>query len=458
MAFAALGFALCIATACNKSRAHFAKELKQQRLAWNMKTLVDAYHQAGFTDPRWDAFAEAALTEFAQARADVTPTNEPWADIISTNVAAAVEAGCTDPMVNYLYIKFAMDQSNTKEAFADAFIKVAKALNTSSYPAIRKFYAAARAMEQIHYTYGTNSANQPDSAEISSMIGFNLIFAVSDKAAPATEAYEAADLAQSLGGAGLTIYERNYGLVEKPMFENWPDAATTWLWKGQSYIKMAWLGRGGGYADKVTPEGWKVFHDDLTVAESALKKAWKLDPTDKRIPMEMIRVDEGLQKNRTDMELWFNRAMTIDPDCYQACEYKLHYLYPQWYGSREDMLAFGRECVANPNWRGNVPLILVAAHVEYQRFLDDPEARSNYWTVPDVWPDIKAAYDRFFELNPDAIGYYQNYTWYAYHAEQWDALNELIPKLGPVNYDFFGGKEEFDKMVQLAREHTGNSK
>jgi hypothetical protein len=35
-------------------------------------------------------------------------------------------------------------------------------------------------------------------------------------------------------------------------------------------------------------------------------------------------------------------------------------------------------------------------------------------------------------------------------------LNELIPKLGSKNnYDFFGGKDEFDKMVQLAKNHAG---
>jgi hypothetical protein len=80
--------------------------------------------------------------------------------------------------------------------------------------------------------------------------------------------------------------------------------------------------------------------------------------------------------------------------------------------------------------------------------------REDYWKRPDVWPDIQAAFDRFFELNPDATGYYHNYAWYAYHAEQWDKLNELIPKLGPVNYDYFGGKDEYDKMVELAKQHS----
>jgi hypothetical protein len=90
--------------------------------------------------------------------------------------------------------------------------------------------------------------------------------------------------------------------------------------------------------------------------------------------------------------------------------------------------------------------------------LNDSEEKSNYWKLPDVWPDIEAAFERFFELNPDAIGYYHNYAWYAYRSEQWNKLNELIPKLGPVNYKYFGGEDEFNKMLRLAKEHASNPK
>jgi hypothetical protein len=37
-------------------------------------------------------------------------------------------------------------------------------------------------------------------------------------------------------------------------------------------------------------------------------------------------------------------------------------------------------------------------------------------------------------------------------------LNELIPKLAPVDYSFFGGRDEFDKMVRLAKENGNRFK
>ena len=50
------------------------------------------------------------------------------------------------------------------------------------------------------------------------------------------------------------------------------------------------------------------------------------------------------------------------------------------------------------------------------------------------------------------------YALYAYRCQRWDKLNELLPKLGRVNYDYFGGKSEFDKMVALAKQHAGETK
>lgn len=167
----------------------------------------------------------------------------------------------------------------------------------------------------------------------------------------------------------------------------------------------------------------------------------------------MLTVIMGKSSGRDQMETWFQRAMALDTNFYEACHAKLYFLEPKWYGSAEEMLEFGRECAQSTEWGGRVPLILVDAHRALSGYLAESN-RLEYWKQPEVWPDLKMAFDRFFELNPDEISWYHNYAWYAYHGEQWKVLNELLPKLGPVNYDYFGGKEEFDKMVQLAKEHA----
>jgi hypothetical protein len=451
-------FAVILAlVACGRnsqSAPPLSKKGKAYRLEWNLKTLVEPYEKAGHKSSAWDAAAKRALTEFARSRSLVTETNEDAASIISTSVIAATQAGCDDPMVHYLFIRYGMDQTNSREAFVTEFCQTAKDLDNSRYPVIRKFYAAARAMDQLLYTYGTNAAKQADYPDIEGFIGKNLQSTLDDATMPAEEAYEVAEVAINFDQSDATGLSQAYNFVEKPMFAHWPDAATTWLMKGQAHFRMGWLARGTGDGSQVSEQAFKTFSDELTISAEAFSNAWRLDPTDGRVPTAMIGVDEGLQKKRDEMEVWFGRAMACDPNNYPACSYKLHYLYPQWYGSREDMLAFGRECVASTKWGGTVPLILVDAHDEYQRFLPSDTDRADYWKQPDVWPDVKAAYDRFFELHPTETGKYNNYAWYAYRCEQWDAFLALLPKIDAVDYNYFGGQDKYDSMVQHAKHES----
>ncbi len=114
------------------------------------------------------------------------------------------------------------------------------------------------------------------------------------------------------------------------------------------------------------------------------------------------------------------------------------------------MLDFGRECVTNSQWGGTVPLILVDAHWDiYNQYLD-PTERTNYWKDPGVWTDLNAAYERYFQSYPDDTGRIAYYALYAYYAQQWGKLNELLPKVTPEYYYLFGSRDQYDKIVQLA--------
>jgi len=437
----------------------YAEEVKQQSLAWNLKTLVESYENAGHTNAKWNDFARLALTEFARARANVLDTNEPSAKIISANTAAAVQAGCDDPMIRYLYIRFCMNQTNSPKAFTDAFCQSAKDMQNSTYPPVRKFNAAARALEQIVFTYGTNTAREPVWRETTPLMSQNVEAALNDKTMPAREAYVIAKEALYLVSGDTNQYERAYQCIEKPLTENWPDDYTVWLLKGSASIQTAWNARGSGYANTVSNEGLKLFYERLATAQEALQHAWILNPKDPEIAVQMMTVMLGQGGGRNRMEFWFNRAMALDPNDYEACNSKLLYIEPKWYGSVEDMLNFGRFCVQNTNWGGRIPIVLVNAHLDIAEQYIDKSEQTNYWKQPKVWEDIQSAYNRCFQINPHATDLYYYYVRFAYRAEDWSKLNELIPKLAfPINYDFFGGKDAFDKMVNLADENISNPK
>jgi hypothetical protein len=176
-------------------------------------------------------------------------------------------------------------------------------------------------------------------------------------------------------------------------------------------------------------------------------------PRDERLARRMMMVELGQGRGRERMEPWFQRAMTLNTNYYDACYAKLFYLQPKWHGSEEAMLEFAGECLNSEQWGGHVPLIILDVHDLISQSLGH-EARKNYWKRPEVWTDVNPAFEKFFRLNPQETGWHHNYALYAYRAEQWTELNKQLGLLGPVNYDYFGGKEEFDKMVRLAKEHS----
>jgi len=424
------------------------------RLDWNMKTLVTAYQNTGNTDSKWDEPATRALTEFARSRARVSDLDEPWAEIITTNVAAAVDAGCDDPMVRYLYIKNCMSQTNSPKAFSDAFNEVEKKMQQSQYPPIRKFYAALRAFQQFTYTYGYGS-------NVDYTVGYqlfndamsDLVTVINDKTTPPEEIYEAATEIIAQFPGNVAKFQGYYDQIGQPLFANWSDQAMPWILKGQAYVLLAWIYRGNGYADTITTDGQKGFEANLAVADKALNRAWELDPKDARIAVQMIGVELGQGQGRDRMELWFNRAMKDDPNDYDACSAKLNYILPKWYGSIDDMLAFGRECVTNTAWGGSVPLVLVDAHYDIASEYTNITDQMNYYRQPEVWSDISSAYEQYFQSNPDNDGYIAYYARYAYYAKQWKKLDELLPKVKPEYYYLFGGTDGFAQVVELTKKN-----
>jgi hypothetical protein len=95
---------------------------------------------------------------------------------------------------------------------------------------------------------------------------------------------------------------------------------------------------------------------------------------------------------------------------------------------------------------------MVDAHDALARYVEK-EDRADFWKRPEVWPDLKASFEKFFRLEPKAVSWRHNYARYAYWCEQWEDLNEQLKLMGEINYAYFGGENEYEKMVALAKEH-----
>lgn len=427
------------------------------RLRWNMETLVGAYLNTGERDERWNEPATNLLARFALIRSSKEDIDDTQLILLRADAREAVGNGCKDPLVLYLYARYAAPElpGATEESIADAFRKAAEAMKDTRYPPIRHFYIYLRAAENLWTARKGNDA-WPEVSVYRQMAGGYLTGALKDPDIPQEEVLEACRDFSTVVKDNPVQFNRMWQPIEAELVQHWPDQAFVHLLQGTARITAAWNARGGGYANKVTQEGWTGFATNLALATKSLETAWKLDPNNAEIAAEMMRVELGEGKGIERLNLWFNRAMNVSSNYYRACETKLLYLDPKWYGSPQAMLEFGRECVASEKWGGNVPLILMDAHRSLSRYAAD-EGMTNYWRQPSVWRDIKSSFDRFFALNPNAVGWHHDYAWYAYEAGEWDAFNKRLPLLGPINYSFFGGQTNFEQMVKFAREQADKS-
>ena len=429
----------------------------EKRFQWNLGTSVGDYERVGNQDPKWDEPARKALEMFARIRSYGVSSVPNAVTNIGGLCGEAIKAGCDDPLIHYLHMRYtAGAPTKANEETASAYGAIATQIRKTQYSAIRKFYVNLRAAEAYKAAAGKNSHTPPEVHSYRATATAYLKEALRDKMMPVSEVYDACRDLLEATRLNKPSHESVFKQVEPLLLANWPQEAAIHLLRGDYYIDYAWHARGNGYADTVTEEGWKLFGERLALAEEALERAWTLDRTDARIPIKMITLELGQGEGRERMELWFQRAMELDPNNYEACWKKSYYLEPKWYGSPEDLLKFGRECVASGKWGGRVPLALVDAHMRLARYV--PEGKhKDYWKRPEVWKDLKAGFEKFFQNCPDANGTRQRYVLYAYKCEQWEELNRELSLLKSVDYAYFGGKAKFEEIQRLAKEHSSKS-
>ena len=422
------------------------------RLEWRRRTLVIAYDKVGERDPRWDKDAREALEAFAHVTSG-KDTNELAR--FESSVKNAASAGCSDPLIRYLNLRFvhgSADDANA--AAAEAYREAGDRLMHSGYPDIRRFYGAIRAAEAWKSAHGGSSNATPVLSQFRRGAFSCLQPVLRAPDTPFLEAYEAAN---EISHAIISNSKQEADIlpVLVDCFQaRWPGEARALTLCGRANVRLAWNSRGSGYADSVTDVGWKEFARYLGEAERCLDQSWALDSTISDTAVAMMEVELGQGRGRDRMELWFHRAMSVDPACFDAAFAKAWYLQPKWYGSAAEAIAFGRECVESKKWKGRVPLILWEAH----RMLANDQAtglKDAHWKQPGVWADVRDSFDRFFELNPEAVGWYHDYAFHAYKCGQFDQFLDLLPKMGWVNYPYFGGEQHFAEMVAEAEKTTG---
>jgi tetratricopeptide (TPR) repeat protein len=118
-----------------------------------------------------------------------------------------------------------------------------------------------------------------------------------------------------------------------------PDNSMPHLLRGAWMITAAWSQRGGGFAGTVTEDGWIGFGGHLEQASISLQHAYQLDPQELLACSKMLSVSMAILDDAT-LNHWFQRAIEIDPNYWNAYSRKAWAMYPRWGGNEAELIVF----------------------------------------------------------------------------------------------------------------------
>ncbi len=158
--------------------------------------------------------------------------------------------------------------------------------------------------------------------------------------------------------------------------------------RGFAEKELAWVERGGGYANTVSAAGWKGFADHLATARKDLTAAWLERPDLPMAPRLMIGVAMG--DHGDDPSLWCQRALEAWPEDARAIEMLAWANVPRWGGTLEKLLAIAD--LATKDARNDSPLLAAAENVlEHLQTDITPET---YAKNPRVWQMVSRLLER----------------------------------------------------------------
>jgi hypothetical protein len=131
-----------------------------------------------------------------------------------------------------------------------------------------------------------------------------------------------------------------YPATGDPHWRGWlernPDSRLARTFRLKKLVEDAWEARGGGFADTVTPEGWKIFHDKLGEAESIVDTFVKEPTIPPAAYPKIFAISMGQQWDAVRTRTFVDRMLKECPDNYAGHNAYATSLLPRWGGELED--------------------------------------------------------------------------------------------------------------------------
>lgn len=175
-----------------------------------------------------------------------------------------------------------------------------------------------------------------------------------------------------------------------------PDSIARRIALADMMVSYAWEARGTGYANTVTPEGWRLMRERLGTAAEVLEEARKKGPVDIYWYSTALMVGLGQGWEKTHFDQVVEDALKAEPAYWHIQTERAYSLLPRWYGEEGDWQAYALEVAKDPAGLGDEAYARIVMRLS--RYYADMvrDARTD-------WPRTKNGMEKLLEKHPESI-------------------------------------------------------
>ncbi|WP_166442665.1 DUF4034 domain-containing protein [Phragmitibacter flavus] len=179
-----------------------------------------------------------------------------------------------------------------------------------------------------------------------------------------------------------------------------PNSLTARIAYADFLTDYAWHARGTGYADTVTPEGWRLMGQRLSKADEVLAEARQLAVPEKEkdpvLHLVALRVALGKGPDKPAWDKIVVEGRAAEPTFWDYDVARAYSLLPRWYGEPGEWEAFASEAAERPDGPGVEVYARIVMHMlDFHKNVFKNSKAS--------WPKTKEGLDILLKKYPDSL-------------------------------------------------------
>ena len=216
-----------------------------------------------------------------------------------------------------------------------------------------------------------------------------------------------------------------------------PESITARVAYADFFCSYAWHARGEGYADRVTPEGGRLFVERLASAHKIVDKARKMKGKDPYLGLVALTVALGEGPGKAEYDAIVEEAHAAEPTFWRYDTKRAFSLLPRWHGSPGEWEAFALKAAARPDGIGAEVYVRIVLNLDdsYGNIFDESDAS---------WPKAREGLELMLKRYPDSLEIANEAARLAYLARDRDMAKAMFARIGGVGVtSVWRGPEQF---------------